>query len=376
MKVVRIGEPEIVMQNPDSTHNYFAWPTATRLQNGKIAVVASGFRMKHVCPFGKTVISYSENEGKTYTLPAPVIDTPLDDRDGGIMTFGESGVIVTSFNNDRKLQRRYFESAWLKSVTTWINNEDYDGYIDAYLGVITDEIEDKYLGSLYRVSNDCGVTFGPIRKCPVSSPHGPCVLPDGTILYVGTVFEHDSSHPCANILKAYTVDAEGNCEYRGTIDPVHIEGERMFSYEPHAFVLDDGTVICHLRVEGSGATKLKPFATYQTVSKDGGRTWTAPQMLTALRGGAPAHIMKHSSGTLISVVGYRDMPFGIKAMFSRDNGETWDIGYDIYSNEVSHDIGYPSTVELSDGSLLTVFYARIDEDSPAVIMQQRWRLEE
>ena len=90
MKIVRIGEPKIIMSNPESRHDYFAWPTAARLKNNKIAVVASGFRLRHVCPFGKTVISYSEDEGETYTLPAPVIDTVLDDRDGGIMTFGEA----------------------------------------------------------------------------------------------------------------------------------------------------------------------------------------------------------------------------------------------------------------------------------------------
>ena len=89
MKITLIGEPRIVMSNPDGKHKYFGWPTAARLQNGKIAVVASGFRLAHVCPFGKTVISYSEDEGQTFTKPSPVIDTPLDDRDGGILAYGE-----------------------------------------------------------------------------------------------------------------------------------------------------------------------------------------------------------------------------------------------------------------------------------------------
>ena len=89
MKIIRIGEPKIIMNNPYSLHNYFGWPTVARLQNGKLAVVASGFRLEHVCPFGKAVISYSEDEGEHYTAPAPVIDTVLDDRDGGILAFGE-----------------------------------------------------------------------------------------------------------------------------------------------------------------------------------------------------------------------------------------------------------------------------------------------
>ena len=45
------------------------------------------------------------------------------------------------------------------------------------------------------------------------------------------------------------------------------------------------------------------------------------------------------------------------------------------------DLGYPTTVELDDGSLLTVFYAHIDDgkqyddvcDGSAVVWQQRWK---
>ena len=85
------------------------------------------------------------------------------------------------------------------------------------------------------------------------------------------------------------------------------------------------------------------------------------------------HLFKHSSGMLICTDGYREVPFGIKAMFSSDGGKTWDIGNDIYVNNVNDDLGYPSTIELKDGSLLTVFYAHQGEGQPAVIMQQKWR---
>ena len=68
-------------------------------------------------------------------------------------------------------------------------------------------------------------------------------------------------------------------------------------------------------------------------------------------------------------------PFGIRVMFSRDNGESWSASEDIYENDFSLDLGYPSTVELKDGSLLTVFYAHLEPDDPAVILQQKWRIE-
>ena len=76
---------------------------------------------------------------------------------------------------------------------------------------------------------------------------------------------------------------------------------------------------------------------------------------------------------LICTYGYRQPPYGIKAMFSWDNGKTWDYGYDIYVNNVNDDLGYPSSVELDDGSILTVFYAHPSANEPAVIMQQKWQ---
>ena len=133
MKIIKIGEPQVIMSNPESKHSYFGWPTATRLQNGKIAVVASGFRERHICPFGKTVISYSENDGETYTMPAPVIDTVLDDRDTGLCPFGKSGLIVTSFNG-----------AWVRDLRTMPDQcytEEEEKYKQAYLDTVLPEEE-------------------------------------------------------------------------------------------------------------------------------------------------------------------------------------------------------------------------------------------
>ena len=176
MKIKLIGTPEIIMQNPDSPHNYFAWPTVSRLKDSRLAVTASGFRIGHVCPFGKTIISYSKDNGKTYTPPTPVIDTPLDDRDGGLCPFGENGFIVTSFNNTVEFQRETAAS---------INNEKSRAYRNAYLDTVDPEAEERYLGVTYRVTLDGGVTFSEVKKSPVSSPHGPIELRSGKIMWLG-----------------------------------------------------------------------------------------------------------------------------------------------------------------------------------------------
>ncbi len=355
MKIVNIGEPLVIMSNPGSKHNYFGWPSVTRLQNGKIAVVASGFRLKHLCPFGKSVISYSEDDGKTFTYPAPVIDTPLDDRDGGILAYGEKNVIVTSFNNSAAYQRQYTD----------------DPYCLAYLELITKEDEEKYLGATYRISYDCGVTFGEIKKSPVSMPHGPIEMPDGNLLWVGRPFDRTNG----DFIQSYLQTDDGEFRYLGGIENVKTsKGEETVSCEPHSILLKDGSILTHIRVQKTGEHF---FTTFQSKSTDGGKTWSTPRQLLSDFGGSPPHLYRHSSGLLICSYAYREEPFVIRVMFSRDEGESWDIDNDLYINGVSCDMGYPATVELRNGSLLTVFYAKQhSDDEPCVILGQKWRIEE
>ena len=99
-----------VISNPLGRHCYFGWPTVARLKDGRLAVAASGYRISHLCPFGKSVISFSEDEGKTWSIPSVVFNTQLDDRDSGVVPFGESGLMVTSFNNGFKEMRSYLDS--------------------------------------------------------------------------------------------------------------------------------------------------------------------------------------------------------------------------------------------------------------------------
>ena len=353
MKIIKNGDVSVIMSSTDSKHNYFGWPTVARLQNGKIAVVASGFRLRHVCPFGKTVICYSEDEGKTFTYPAPVIDTPLDDRDGGIVAYGEKNVIVTSFNNTAEFQR----------------NSTDDPYCLAYIDTITKQDEEKYLGASFRISRDCGVTFGEIRKVPVTIPHGPLAMDDGSLLWIGRPHDHRNTKDC---IKTYKENADGEFELIGEIENiVNAKGETAVSCEPHSILLKDGSILTHMRVQLAGF-----FTIFQSKSSDGGKTWTKPRQLLSDFAGAPPHLFRHSSGLLICSYCQRTEPFIVKVMFSKDEGETWDVGHDIYVNGISADMGYPSTMELDDGSLFTVFYAIPDKALGAVIMGQKWRFEE
>lgn len=357
MKIELTSPVRTVMSAPDSPRNYFGWPSVARLKNGRIAVAASGNRLEHVCPFGQAVMSLSEDEAETFSPPAPVINTPLDDRDAGLCAFGESGLILTSFNNEIAFQRNYHKD---------------DPSVQGYLDALTEAQEKKYLGSTFRVSRDNGVTFGEIHKSPVTSPHGPCELKDGRLLWVGRTFRPGYGHtPDFDGIEAHFLLPDGSTEYAGTIENIGLYGVKPLLCEPHAVVLDNGNILCHIRAEHYGEPHI--FTTLQSVSKDNGKTWSVPRPLLSVKGGAPAHLLKMPGGDLISVYGYREEPYGIRVMLSRDNGETWDTDNELVRNGVDDDLGYPATVLLNDGGLFTVFYAHPDKYSPAVIQGVKWK---
>ncbi len=379
MKIRLSGAPRIIMENPTSRLCYFAWPTVARLKNGRLAAVASGFRLTHICPFGKAVLSFSDDEGETWTLPAPVIDTVLDDRDAGILPFGESGVIVTSFNNTRKMHRDLILTPdFYHDADDWLKNATPDkAFRLAYLDMITDKQEADELGGTFRISYDNGITFGPLHTAPISCPHGPIELADGSILWVGEGHGNRKQDlPTPEYVHAYHIDpSTGDMVWIGSIpDIVEPDGIKPVSCEPYAFQLPNGRILCHLRVYTLD-TELQ-FSTYQSISDDGGKTWTAPRRLLGPKGGAPSHICMHSSGVLIAAYSNRfiDKP-GIRLMFSTNGGETWETDHILFESDFGADLGYPATVELADGSLLTVFYAHTGEEGPAVIWQQKWKLE-
>ena len=355
MKVEVLSQKVICSNEDNKIHNYFAWPTVTRLHNGRLAMVASGFRMRHIDPFGKVILSYSEDEGKTWSRPSIIMDTPLDDRDAGIVPFGDNKVIVTSFHSGYDVNRRWAGG----------DESDYSSYLHGYLDIIEKEYGwEKNMGSTYRISSDNCNTFGPIMKIPVTCPHGPAAMPDGSLLYVGHNFSYGIKERQIN---CYKVFPDGTYEFLSEIENV---GAGFYSYEPHTIVTENGKVIVHIRVETNEGTV---FTIYQCESYDGGKSFTKPHPVLSEKGGAPAHIINHN-GTLISAYGYRSEPYGIRVMFSRDQGETWDVDHILVENEEHYDMGYPASVALKDGSILTVYYAAsYKEGTSSAIKQVIWR---
>jgi sialidase-1 len=72
--------------------------------------------------------------------------------------------------------------------------------------------------------------------------------------------------------------------------------------------------------------------------------------------------------------GHRRKPLGNQARVSSDNGKTWSDPLTLSSDGIGGDLGYPSTVELDDGSFLSVWYEKMKEPKVAVLRQATWKL--
>jgi hypothetical protein len=72
----------------------------------------------------------------------------------------------------------------------------------------------------------------------------------------------------------------------------------------------------------------------------------------------PGDLLLLPDGRLILAYGNRNPPFGVRAMISSDGGKTWDKENTIILawDAPNRDCGYPASVLLNDGSVLTIYY--------------------
>ena len=76
----------------------------------------------------------------------------------------------------------------------------------------------------------------------------------------------------------------------------------------------------------------------------------------------PADLLLLQSGNILLTYGRRRPPYGIQAMLSHDQGETWDTKHKIalVSDAENMEVGYPSSVQLDDGTICTAYYSYQD----------------
>ncbi len=348
-----------IWHNPHSFFRYAGWPTVCKDEEGTLYAVCSGFRVGHICPFGKTAMMKSWDDGKTWSIPMVINDTYLDDRDAGIVCLGGKTLLVSWFAHPTKEYQTTYSGA-IRDI--WAGSHSV---LDQYENIPE---EHGIGGSFVRLSRDGGMTWGETVHVPVSAPHGPIVLRNGNLLYLGKeLYGRGLEEPGA--VAAWGSSDQGATWQRlgGVPFP---EGTFPHNFhEPHALELPDGTLLGVLRAQGDEVAH--GFTVYKTLSKDGGKTWSTPESLGI--SGSPPHLLQHSSGAIVLTYARREPPFSERAMLSYDGGETWSDEIALH-NADSSDIGYPSSVELSDGSILTAYYQHAEGENFPSVLYTKWRI--
>jgi len=114
---------------------------------------------------------------------------------------------------------------------------------------------------------------------------------------------------------------------------------------------------------------LRPFAERKGhsielfVSEDDGKMWRSLGPVTEASE-HPGDLLVLKDGRIVLSYGNRNAgQFGVYAKISNDQGVSWSKPFKLADTLVG-DSGYPGTVELEDGRLLTVYYAKGTPDFP------------
>ncbi len=314
--MIEILENGIIASRPDQM---YGWPGITRAANGDILVAASE-RKFHVCPFGREVVMRSTDNGRTWSLPQEVHNSELDDRDANLLTLPDGTVLLS----------------WFTSIafagTPW----------DGRTGRVTERMKQELVGSWFVRSSDHGKTWEKTaHRMPVGMHISPVLLSDGSLISIG--FESMMPEAKRQLCVYKSFDRGDSWAKTGEIDV-----PAMDLNENHVLDVGNGRLIGLFRKCGDYLR--------QAISENYGQTWSRPE-ITGIKG-FPAQMIKLHNGDVLCVYSHRWKPYSIRGVLSHDNGQSWDLAntFTIYEWADTPDMGYPSTLEITPGELLTVFY--------------------
>jgi sialidase-1 len=290
---------------------YHGWPTVVRRQNGELWLSWSGGRESHVCPFGQLCAMTSRDEGESWTFPRVLLDSATDDRDSGVLETAKGTLLATTFTS------LAYEDSFTKA--TMMAEHTDKGWVSK--------------------------TMPPERFARWKAAHE----------------RLNDEERRAELGEWIIRSTDGGKTWSPRIPTV--------LNSPHGPIqLKDGRL---LYAGKQLWTKEKKIGVAE--SKDGGKTWTIPHPIGVW--GLPSHLLRLRDGRLLMTYGHRRKPFGNQARLSSDNGQTWSEPMIISGDGIGGDLGYPSTVELGNGTLLTVWYEKMKDQPHAVLRQAIWKME-
>lgn len=337
----RIVWNKVICKQPG---RYCGWPTVCRRAvSDELIVAFSGDRDGHICPYGRLQLVRSENWGASWSAPWSLPGSSLDDRAVGIVALRDGTLLASWLASDAFAKASYSAK---RSV------------YKQHMMKIPSEIARKSRGTNVLVSKDGAKTWVSAKGMLGFTPHGPTELADGRLLQIGRCADDDGTISPAELArtdKAEIVveESEDKGKTWRVVFRFKFESPEDLAFYRDAHVVEaaDGRLVALARCE------IAPECLVSTESSDGGKTWTsfAP---TRICGGWPPHLIRLDSGKLLCSYARRGVGgLGEYACFSDDDGRTWDVGNEVkIASHFNDDLGYPSSVQLPNGEIVTVYY--------------------
>jgi len=314
--------------------NVCAWPNLTVLRDGTIIAMIFN-RPNHGLEAGDIDCWASTDSGRTWQkrgTPGP--HEPETNRihvAAGLAGNGDLIVITGGWSN------RYPS----ESTPAWANSKSPDGSRMPFRF----ELVQNWVAR----SSDGGFTWSIDKRVfPARGPNGVACTPFGNIQTAadGSLCLAVYNRPMP-ALRAFVYRSRDDGKTWG--EPVAMD-EKTSRNETALLHLGDGQWLAAVRSYG-------PHGIYLYRSTDDARSWQQPAPLTATAQ-YPAHLLKLRDGRLLLSYGNRVADqFGVLAKTSTDNGKTWSNPIAVVSDLTSGDCGYPASVQLPGGEILTAYYA-------------------
>ncbi|HRI81516.1 MAG TPA: sialidase family protein [Opitutaceae bacterium] len=343
--------------------HYCAWPALVRAANGDL-LLAFIHTQQHMYPSGHIVLMRSTDNGGTWTGPTVVYNTTIDDRECGLTVLPDGRVamhIWSTFWKAGSFTSLPFDAYPPQLIANWVHMVEQPAYKAAA----------HLHGGWVIVSGDHGHTWSAPTRGP-DSVHGGIALQNGTLLVAG--YREDEGDVSIHL----AAEPQGPWTKTAVIGNPSPDTHRIG--EPHAVQLPGGRILVMLRYTAIKYDDRRPdLHLWGAYSDDNGLTWSRAFRTPLL--GFPPHLTVLQDGRVLCTYGYRREPFGERAALSRD-GITWDLAEEIVlrADNGNHDLGYPASLELSPGEILTVYYqkpafdpADIHRHKPEIVAT-RWRV--
>jgi len=297
------------------------FPVLIKLRNGELAVV---FRMGdyHVGQRGRIEFSLSRDGGRTWTMPRIVTASQTDDRNPAFCQLRDGTLLVA------------FARVWGYENGLWRGDRM------RWQLLVTRSTNEG------RNWSDPELLEVPIKGAV--SPYGRMLqIDDGTILMAIYSQEYASN---GLVETSYILRSEDNGL---TWNDLTIVAK---GYNETALLqLPDGDLLAALRgpfvQDGGECVAISR-------SPDLGYTWSKPERVT-VGGEHPGDLFYLKSGKVLLTFGHRRVPYGVHAIVSLDGGRSWMFNRRValVSYATDADCGYPSSVQLNDGTIYTAYYS-------------------